>query len=134
MNICMLTKLQLDTAECLKMKDLTCAFAVFIVRVFVFCKKEASDKKQQRSSNKTYTYHCTLIPQILILGIFWGLTSTTKQSRHCLGFVHRHKLEHGTKIWQLSHIDLPTLRARSPRRRGKRKEYLPLPSPLLFLG
>ena len=45
MHICMLIKLQLEAAECLKMKDLPSAFAVFKVRVFVFWPAQVSDKK-----------------------------------------------------------------------------------------
>ena len=55
MNICMQINPQLEAAECLQMKNPLSAFAVVKVRVFEFRQNKVSEKKQKRSSNKTYT-------------------------------------------------------------------------------
>ena len=122
MNTCMLIELQLEAAECLNMKDLPCAFAIFKVRLFVFCqttniRKEAHTMFKQ-DMHITSIYTSTNID----FEIIWEF-KVDKQLRKCLGFVHRHKLKRGSKIWQLGDIDLPIFRAWASRRKGKGKEH-----------
>ena len=53
MNICMLIKLQLEAAECVKMKDFLNAYAVFKVRLFLFWKA----KYLKRSKHEVQPTH-----------------------------------------------------------------------------
>ena len=78
----MLIKLQLEAAECPKLKELCTGFAVFKVRVFPLCKKEASEQYLHIASN----FKCEHIAFEIVLGFtidektvqksFWICAST----------------------------------------------------------
>lgn len=90
---------------------LTCEYLCFV--------KKKHPKRSTHEVKTTHTYHLIWFPHTLTLRPSWGSKSTNKQSRNRIGFVHRHKLRHGTKIWQLGDIYRPIFRTCASRRKGK---------------